>query len=84
MRKATKHFWNRGEVRLNPDRTVDEVVASGVGVHIEQMDHDIWFMSIDGKQGRRMHLTFSIKGKKIHLSVEDDGYYSSGICEGKD
>lgn len=80
--RAVKKFWNKGEVRLNPDETVDEVVAEGVGVHIEQMSDDHWWMSITGKQGRRMALNFCRKGSRIHLTIEDDGYCSSGVCEG--
>lgn len=82
--RLVRRFWHRGEVRLNEDMTVDEVVASGVGVHVEQMSDDHWWMSIDGKQGRRLVLHFIRRGRRINLAVEDDGYYSSGICEGFD
>ena len=82
MSNVVKKFWNRGEVRLNDDGTVDEVVAKNVGVHVEQMDNGHWWMSIDGKQGRRMVLNFVREGTRIRLMVEDDGFHSSGICEG--
>ena len=82
LQRLVRSFWNGGEVRLNEDMTVDEVVARGVGVHVEQMDDAHWWMSIDGKQGRRMVLNFFRKGKSIRLTVEDDGYHSSGVCEG--
>lgn len=75
-----KKFWNNGEVRLNDDGSVDEVVVvNPVLVHVEQMDSDYWWMSIDGAQGRRMVFHFTIRGKKIHLALADDGHHSSGI-----
>lgn len=80
--RLVRSFWNGGEVRLNEDKSVDEIVARGVDVHLEQMDDGFWWMGISGKQGRRLAVQFFRKGKSIHLSVEDDGDYSSGICEG--
>lgn len=82
MNNVVKKFWNKGEVRLNDDGTVDEVVAKNVGLHVEQMDNGHWWMSIDGKQGRRMALNFIREGTRIRLTVEDAGLHSSGICEG--
>lgn len=79
---VVRRFWNKGEVRLNEDGTVDEVLAQGVGIHIEQMDDGYWWMSIDGKQRRRMVLHFVREGRGIRLSVGDDGYHSSGVREG--
>lgn len=79
----TKHFWARGEVRLNGDGTVDEVVTGQVqGVHVEQMDDDCFWVGIYGKDDRRMVLYFHREGKKIRLTVEDDGDHSSGISSG--
>lgn len=75
-------FWNKGEVRLNDDGSVDGVVATNVHVHVEQMGEKHFWMSIDGKQRRRMVLHFIREKKGIRLAVEDDGFHSSHICEG--
>jgi hypothetical protein len=34
------------ETRLNDDKTLDEVVASGATFHLEQMDRDHWWMEV--------------------------------------
>ena len=73
-----------GEVRTNPDGSLDEIVARGVGIHIEQMDRDHWWMSIDGPDGRRLSVNFMRRGKAIHATVEDDGDGASGIALGFD
>lgn len=80
--ETTKRFWNKGEVRLNSDGSVDEVVARNVDFHMEQMDVDSWWIGISGKQGRRLVINLYKKGKTVHCSVEDDGFHSSGIQEG--
>lgn len=81
-RTLTKRFWNKGEVRLEENGEVDEVVVHGVDVHVEAMSEDHYWVGLSGKQGRRMVLNFFRKGRTIHLTVEDDGFHSSGIAEG--
>jgi len=35
------------EIRRNPDGSLDEIVASGAAVHLEQMDHDEWCLIVN-------------------------------------
>ena len=59
------------EIRRNDDNTVDEVIA-WAWVHVEQMDRNHWWMSLDTPGGRLLHLHFYAKGA-IALNVEDEG-----------
>ena len=43
------------EIRLNPDKSLDEVVASGCSFHLEQMDRDYWWMAVECG-GKRVHV----------------------------
>lgn len=76
-------FWSKGEVRLNDDNSVDEVVTGRIeGVHLEQMSEGSWWMGLSGKDGRRMVVNFQRKGKAIVVTVEDDGDHNSGVSAG--
>jgi hypothetical protein len=46
------------EIRLNPDGTLDEVVAFG-HVHLEQMDTGCWVLLIDGLDGHELRVPLS-------------------------
>ena len=35
------------EVRLNPDKSLDEVVADNAHFHLEQMDRDHWWLEVE-------------------------------------
>ena len=51
----------RFQGRLEDGRpALDEVVATGAGVHLEQMDHDQWWMGIQSG-GKDFHLWFTWK-----------------------
>ena len=45
-----------------PDRSpaLDEVVASGATVHLEQMSHDHWWMGLEAG-GKYFHLNFGVQ-----------------------
>jgi hypothetical protein len=49
----------RGEL---PDGrpTLDEIVADGAAVHLEQMSHDHWWMGLEAG-GKYFHLNFGLK-----------------------
>lgn len=84
MSEPTKlKFWSAGEIRLNADNSIDEIVTGELaGVHLEKIDDGDWRMSLDGRGGRRMVLNFKLEGKRIRVTAEDDGEHSSGICAG--
>ena len=52
---------------------LDELVATGAGVHLEQMDYDKWWMGIQSG-GKDFHLWFSVEGGRlcVRLSDQDD------------
>lgn len=61
------------EVRRNADGSLDEIVASGVTVHLEQMSEKSWWLGID-KGGYRQVVWFGIeKGKLVANSECDAG-----------
>ena len=56
------------EIRRNPDGTVDEIVAHGATVHLEQMDSGLWFLYVeqDGQEAR----CFLASKRKIAATVD--------------
>ena len=52
---------------------LDEIVASGAVVHLEQMAHDYWWMGLEAG-GKRLHLNFGVHDGRlwVHLSDQDD------------
>ena len=64
----------RPEIRRNPDGTIDEICADGVGFHLEQMDHGTWFISLEYPDGRSVNICLAAKNPKAHVncSVEVD------------
>ena len=54
---------------------LDEIVASGAAIHLEQMDHDAWWMGIEGG-GKYYHLNFAVRDGRlcVHLADQGDEY----------
>lgn len=52
---------------------LDEIVATGADIHLEQMNHDHWWMGINSG-GKSFHLNFGIEDGQlwVHLSDQDD------------
>ena len=52
---------------------LDEIVATSAAVHLEQMDHDRWWMGLDAG-GKSFHLNFGIEEGRlcVYLSDQDD------------
>ena len=52
---------------------LDEIVASGASIHLEQMDHDAWWMGINAG-GKYFHLNFTLQDGqlRVHLSDQSD------------
>lgn len=51
------------EVRYNDDGTVDEIIGKRCRVHIEQMDHELWFVEIGTRKYGFFACYMSKKGK---------------------
>ena len=72
--------WKRnGEVRLNDDGTIDEIVLKNAHVHLEQMSNGHWWMGLT-VNGIVMHVQlFNKNDHQVKVTAEtDDGI----ICEG--
>lgn len=79
-----KKKWKKhGDVRLNSDGSIDEIVLKHCSVHLEQMDDNHYWMGLYAKDGSKhgicMHLRFAAKGR-IRVSAEtDDNIISEGF-----
>jgi hypothetical protein len=49
---------------------LDEVLAQGASIHLEQMSHDQWWMGIEAG-GKYFHLNFSLHNGKLHVHLSD-------------
>jgi hypothetical protein len=58
------------EIRRNPDNSIDEIVANGASVHIEDMGGGEWFLRID--EGDRWWIFFQHKGKWSLFESSDE------------
>ena len=64
----------RFQGRLEDGRpALDELVANGADVHLEQMNHDQWWMGIQSG-GKDFHLWFTVEDGRlcVRLSDQDD------------
>jgi hypothetical protein len=52
---------------------LDEIVAVGAGVHLEQMNHDSWWMGL-GAGGRNLNLWFTLEDGRlcVRLTGQDE------------
>jgi len=63
--------WTKGsslEIRTQGELTdgrpaLDEIVADGSSIHLEQMAYDSWFMGIEAG-GKYLHLNFTVNAGK--------------------
>jgi len=69
------------EVRLNEDRTVDEIVMHApLLFHLEQMDDGHWWMRLTRSDGQDMDINlYTKRGAAIACNVQSD---DGKICEG--
>ena len=51
---------------------LDEIVAKGASVHLEQMSHDHWWMGIESG-GKYFHLNFGFKDGRLWVHLSDQG-----------
>jgi hypothetical protein len=50
---------------------LDEIVANGASIHLEQMSHDQWWMGIEAG-GKSFHLNFGIHDARLYVSLSDE------------
>lgn len=63
----------RFQGRLEDGRpALDELVATGADVHLEQMDHDQWWMGIQFG-GKDFHLWFTLEDGRLCIRLSDQG-----------
>jgi hypothetical protein len=61
----------RFQGRLEDGRpALDEVVANGADVHLEQMDHDQWWMGIQ-LGGKDLYLWFTVEDGRLCVGLSD-------------
>jgi hypothetical protein len=58
------------EIRNHANGRLDEIVARGANVHLEQMDSNYWWMGLQ-LAGRYFHVRFS-SAKGIRVTVDED------------
>jgi hypothetical protein len=51
---------------------LDEIVADGASIHLEQMSHDQWFIGIEAG-GKYFHLWFLLRDGKLEVNLSDQG-----------
>jgi hypothetical protein len=49
---------------------LDEIVASGAMVHLEQMSHDHWWMGLNSG-GKYFHLNFGVEDGRLWVRLSD-------------
>ena len=59
------------EIRRNDDGTLDEIVATGASVHLEQMGGNHWWMSIEAGS-RCVHVNITTAKAIIRAECDDD------------
>src|ERR1700681_1676377 len=72
--KDNSKFEIRTQGQLEDGRpALDEVVATGADVHLEQMDHDSWWLSIQAGR-KHFHLWFALEEGRlcVRLTDQDD------------
>src|SRR5215468_4780466 len=73
--KDNSRFEIRTQGTLADGRpALDEVLASGAEIHLEQMSHDGWWMGIQAG-GKYFHLNFVLRDGRlcVDLSDQSDG-----------
>ena len=73
------------EIRPNDDGSIDEIVARGCNLHIEQMSNDGWYMEIETSDGSYWQFWFGSKNRKSHVEFRHtettQAPIASAVCE---
>lgn len=57
------------EIRRNPDGSIDEIVAKGADLHIEQLSDDGWYMGLELPDGSYLQFWFGAKNGRAAVEV---------------
>jgi hypothetical protein len=57
------------EIRKNADGTIDEIVAKGADLHIEQMSDDGWYMGMEMPDGSYWQFWIGSKNRRSSVVV---------------
>lgn len=57
------------EIRPNSDGSIDEIVARGCDLHIEQMSNDGWYIGIVASDGSAWQFWIGSKNRRSHVEV---------------
>jgi hypothetical protein len=82
LHRLVRTWRDRGEVRLNEDGSIDEIVIGAAShVHLEQMDDGHWWLGIMCDDGARLRVNLAtLRGGKIRCIAEsEDGIISAGF-----
>lgn len=60
------------EIRRNPDGSIDEIVAKDCFVHIEQMNGNSWFISLDTPDGTQWRFWMGSENRKSRVVFRHD------------
>ena len=55
---------------------LDEIVARGAFLHLEQMAHDHWWMGLEAG-GKHFHLNFGVQDGRLWVHLSDQGEEST-------
>lgn len=63
------------EIRKNDDGLIneygpiDEIIAKGCSIHLEQMDKNAWYLGIDASDGSHWHFWLGSKNRNCRVVV---------------
>ena len=57
------------EIRFDDAGAIDEIVAVGCAIHIEQMSDDGWFLLIEDRKGGEHRFWLGSKNRRAHVEV---------------
>jgi hypothetical protein len=71
------------KVRLNDDKTIDEIFADNVSFHLEQMDNGFWWIGLTPKDNpnNRLMIHLTSKRKIVCTAESDEGDISAGFLK---
>ena len=52
----------RPEIRLNDDKSLDEIIAQNAVFHLEKLDDNVWWISVESG-GKQVDVWLRAKGK---------------------
>lgn len=72
------------EIRRNDDGSIDEIIAHGANLHIEQMSDDGWFMGLEVPDGSSWDFWFGAKNGRSAVEfrhMETNGIKQPAVAD---